>query len=551
MILSKIVPDAGSHKGRELVSPARGVVISPGRVAGSRRSKNGRPSTPKSAPSGRAGNGQKTRLAGPKTAISAKRDLVPVFVPNGNPDRQPVPGQMYLVLRDDLLPSFLNSAIYRPRSTCDPDYRGTLQSMRRNGFDRGCPIMATLDLWIISGNTRHQIAGELGIDSVPCVFADYKRRGDEARFVSDLIRLNAQREKSNDERFREAVATIDPDANAILEYRRAKAQVRVPTMAIGEPVTRAKIAKSKRKLVQAILKAIEDLADVLPVSARSLHYRLLNDPPERHAGRRGSKYTNSPKCYKLLTDVLVRLRLSGVVAMEAISDETRNVFHPNVFGTTRAFVDEQLAELFMGYSRDLLQSQVNYHVVIAEKLTIEGTIRPVCEQFAMPFITTRGFVSLPPRAELARRFKQSGRDTLVLIGISDFDPSGQSILESFVRSMRDDFGIKSVEMVKAALTEAQVSEFRLVPRMTAKSGDSRRAGFVEQFGDDVFELEALRPRDLQDVLRRTIEGVLDTEAFNREVAADKTDCTFLAGVRKASLEAIGDVGKLIDENCDE
>jgi hypothetical protein len=99
--------------------------------------------------------------------------------------------------------------------------------------------------------------------------------------------------------------------------------------------------------------------------------------------------------------------------------------------------------------------------------------------------------------------------------------------------MRDDFKIDEVEAVKVALSATQVRELRLPPMMKAKETSSRYGDFVERHGDNVFELEAVPPEQLQRILRQGIDSVLDMEAFNAEVAAEKRDATQIAGLRRA------------------
>jgi hypothetical protein len=50
---------------------------------------------------------------------------------------------------------------------------------------------------------------------------------------------------------------------------------------------------------------------------------------------------------------------------------------------------------------------------------------------------------------------RSGKDKLLLLVVSDFDPEGDDIPESFAKLMRDDFGIDNVEAIKVALTYQQ------------------------------------------------------------------------------------------------
>jgi hypothetical protein len=72
---------------------------------------------------------------------------------------------------------------------------------------------------------------------------------------------------------------------------------------------------------------------------------------------------------------------------------------------------------------------------------------------------------------------------------------------------------------------------------TGETG-SRAAKFTERHGDDVFELEAVPPGQLQDILTEVIDSVLDVDAYNHEVEEEKKDAAHLAGVRRRLLELI-------------
>jgi hypothetical protein len=99
----------------------------------------------------------------------------------------------------------------------------------------------------------------------------------------------------------------------------------------------------------------------------------------------------------------------------------------------------------------------------------------------------------------------------------------KDILHSFARSMRDDFAVYAIKATKVALTDAQVKVKNLPPQMTAKESASRYEKFTGQYGTNTFELEAVPPADLQHILRDAIDGVLDVDAFNAEIDAEKSD----------------------------
>ena len=95
--------------------------------------------------------------------------------------------------------------------------------------------------------------------------------------------------------------------------------------------------------------------------------------------------------------------------------------------------------------------------------------------------------------------------------------------------------------VKVALTADQVVGLGLKPQMQAKRGSSQYRKFVEQHGTAVFELEAVPPEDLQKLLTEAIDEVIDTEAFNAEVDAEREDAAFLHGARQRACLALGDI----------
>ena len=64
----------------------------------------------------------------------------------------------------------------------------------------------------------------------------------------------------------------------------------------------------------------------------------------------------------------------------------------------------------------------------------------------------------PGPAPARRRAGGRGFGTAGHLVLSDFDPEGEDIAHSFARSMRDDFGIDQIELVKVALTDRQVRE---------------------------------------------------------------------------------------------
>jgi hypothetical protein len=366
--------------------------------------------------------------------------------------------------------------------------------------------------------------------------------------VQLLREHNRQRDKTRAEKLREELVSINPaDAHAALyEYRRAQASVDAKPLDVGARRCRKAISAAKGLFLQAVQAIIKARRQYWPVSDRQIHYALLNDPPLIHASKPDSVYRNDAASYRAVVDLVTRARLDGTIPFDAIGDETRPVQVWNVHRDPRAFVRSELGSMFRGYWRDLMQSQPNHIELIGEKNTIGSILRPVAQDYTIPMTTGRGFCSLPPRHAMAKRFRASGKQKLVLLIVSDFDPEGESIAESFARSMRDDFGVKAIHPVKVALTAEQVEKFKLPPGGHAKQKSSRYRSFVAKYGQYVFELEAIRPDVLQQLVREAVEWVIDRHAFTDEVEAERDDAAFLAGVRRAVVDVLQDVDMEVD-----
>jgi hypothetical protein len=98
----------------------------------------------------------------------------------------------------------------------------------------------------------------------------------------------------------------------------------------------------------------------------------------------------------------------------------------------------------------------------------------------------------------------------VILYFGDFDPPG----EDMMRSLR--VGLTSrgsrPEIVKCALTYVAVQRYRL-PADATKVTDSRRAKFVEKWGDVSLELDALPLDVLRDRIVAEVQGWMDLDAL--------------------------------------
>jgi len=138
-----------------------------------------------------------------------------------------------------------------------------------------------------------------------------------------------------------------------------------------------------------------------------------------------------------------------------------------------------------------------------------------------------------------RRYKQSGKSKLILLCLTDFDPDGDEIAESFCKSMRDDFGILNIQSFKVALTREDVEKYDLPSDMEAKKSSVNYKKFFERYGSNrAVELDAAPVELLQEKLRGAIESVLDMDEFNAQIKIEEQDAIELKARRTVILETL-------------
>jgi ParB-like nuclease domain len=436
-------------------------------------------------------------------------------------------------------PSPVNDKLYRPVSPNDPEIAALAESIRQHGLRE--PLVITLDGFILSGHRRYLACRLAGLTEVPCRVENM--RSTDSEFLTMLTEFNRQRVKSVDEMAREAIISANPDEahRVLLEHRKQQSRVDAETITIVGTKHRAKITSAKQPMLDAILAILEDRKAFWPLTDRQIHYALLNDPPLVHAKKPQSTYRNTVPCYKATCELLTRARLAGLIPFRAIEDPTRPMHAWNFHRSPQPYLQKEFDQFLKGYYRDLQQSQPNHIEIVGEKNTIDSIIRPVALEYCIPLTIGRGYCSLPPRHAMTHRFRKSGKEKLILLALGDFDPEGEDIAHSFARSLRDDFGVANIKAVKVALTASQVRELELPPVMKAKETSSRHDGFVERHGDDVFELEAVPPDQLQEILRDAIDSVLDLKAYNAEIDREKSDAAKLDGIRRTLRENLGSI----------
>ncbi len=273
-----------------------------------------------------------------------------------------------------------------------------------------------------------------------------------------------------------------------------------------EPFIEKNFKPESLALIETCNQVIEAYqADGYTLTLRQLYYQLV----------KGIYIENTMKSYKRLGSLLNDARLAGLVDWDAIEDRTRNLEGGRGFWESpRDYMDPNTA---WGYQENPWISQDVRIEVWVEKEALEGVIERACQEYRVPFLCCRGYMSQSEQYAAAKRFQryyqQEGVQPVV-IHLGDHDPSGIDM----TRDNRDRLDLLSwgvpVEVRRIALNQDQVEELKLPPN-PAKVTDSRAKEYMKRFGKSSWELDALEPKYINRIVNDTVEEFLDLDEWQR------------------------------------
>lgn len=271
---------------------------------------------------------------------------------------------------------------------------------------------------------------------------------------------------------------------------------------------------------QAQLITAEYLAAGYVLTLRQLYYQFVRRdlfPKDWADPNTGS--TNNEKSYGKLGSYVNQARLAGLIDWASITDRTREV-HTLAHWETPADIVRSAADQ---YRIDKWADQPRYVEVWVEKDALIDIVGKACKPLDVAFFSCRGYVSQSAMWEAAQRFEgflQKGREP-VIFHLGDHDPSGIDMS----RDMGDRlemFGVDGEPVRRIALTMEQVRASGAPPN-PAKVTDSRCAGYVERFGDESWELDALEPQDIERVITDAVLSVRDEARWAAKVRRENAE----------------------------
>lgn len=246
------------------------------------------------------------------------------------------------------------------------------------------------------------------------------------------------------------------------------------------------------------------------LSVRQLYYQLVAR----------DMIANTEQSYKRIASILNDARLAGYIDWDAIEDRNRDIEVRSKWTSGKSIVQSAADSFHM----DMWVGQPSRMIVIVEKAALAGVLGGVCRKYDVPLLAARGYPSVSIVREMVMdhiRPALSGDQDVYILHLGDHDPSGIDMtrdlrerIELFAQEQDYSAG---VEVQRIALTMNQIEE-KSPPPNPAKTTDSRFAEYMKLYGDESWELDALEPSYLVDLVGRRISNRIEMDTW-----ADRED----------------------------
>ncbi len=262
-------------------------------------------------------------------------------------------------------------------------------------------------------------------------------------------------------------------------------------------------------------------AQGLKLTLRQLYYQFVTR----------SAILNQERSYKNLGKLISDARLAGLIDWDAIEDRVRIPKLPREYDDLRQLVKAAL----YSYRLPRWEGQENYVELWVEKDALSGVLAPLAEEYHVTLMVNRGYSSSSAMYEAGKRFikKYDEGNDCHLLYLGDHDPSGEDMVRDIADRLSIFGAVLSVE--KIALTMAQVEEYNPPPN-PAKLSDTRASGYIAKHGDKSWEVDALPPEVLHELIEREISDLVDMDKMEDVKAQEETDKKMLV---KATDEIMG------------
>lgn len=243
------------------------------------------------------------------------------------------------------------------------------------------------------------------------------------------------------------------------------------------------------------------------LSVRQLYYQLVAR----------AIVENTEKSYKRVASIINDGRLAGLIDWDAIEDRGRDIVLRTRWESGASIVNAAAR----GYHMDMWDNQEHRVFVIVEKAALAGVLEGVCQKYDVPLLAARGYPSVSVLRELTLEHITPAINAgqyVTVLHLGDHDPSGidmtrdlEERMTMFAEGDTADYDMLTIQRI--ALTMAQIDE-KNPPPNPAKTTDARFRDYRRRYGDESWELDALEPSYLVNLVETSILGFVDQSSWD-------------------------------------
>lgn len=255
-------------------------------------------------------------------------------------------------------------------------------------------------------------------------------------------------------------------------------------------------------IINSIIDEYRNLGFTLTV--RQLYYQLVAR----------DVIPNNEKSYKSTTKLVNDAKLAGMIDWEMIEDRTRAFKGAQRWDSPHELLDSAARY----YHQDMWENQPARVFCIVEKEALYGVLERVCRRFDVRLLAARGYPSGTVLREFVREdVMPNDSQNIHIIHLGDHDPSGIDMTRDLRERIAMFCGgnVESIGLTRLALNMEQVED-KQPPPNPAKLTDSRAKDYMAIYGRSSWELDALDPTYLEEIVRAEIEEHIDPAAWQRK-----------------------------------
>lgn len=215
---------------------------------------------------------------------------------------------------------------------------------------------------------------------------------------------------------------------------------------------------------------------------------------------------NTEKSYKNIVETINNGRMAGLIDWDMIEDRTRGFVERSSWSSGQSILEACASSFHM----NMWDNQGARVFCIIEKEALVGVLQKVCNQYDIPLLAARGYPSSTVLREFCKHRlipSDKKQERLVILHLGDHDPSGIDMSRDLEERVDILSRGASVEFRRLALNIEQIEELNLPPN-PAKATDSRFVEYRKKFGDESWELDALSPSYLCELVEREVSGII-------------------------------------------